>query len=111
MKPFGLEARTTGMKSLYVVDMLRGPAWESDKPIRKQALWDEHAAFMDELTENGFVMLGGPLGDEEAEAMLVVNSPDEAAVHAMLARDPWRAAGLLSTPRVRRWTIFLESSS
>lgn len=97
------------MKVLFVVSMIRGPAWDANTPIRAQALWDEHAKFMDQLTADGFVVLGGPLGNEEGEAMLVVNSPDEASVQKTLARDPWRAAGLLDVPQVRRWTIFLES--
>src|SRR5262245_38264847 len=96
------------MRTLFVVDMIRGAAWNPLQPIRSQALWDEHAAFMDRLTEEGFVLLGGPLGGEESEAMLIVNAPDEGSVHATLARDPWRPAGLLDVPHVRRWTIFLE---
>ena len=95
------------MKTLFVVDMIRGEAWDATRPIRGQALWDEHAAFMDRLTEDGFVVLGGPLGHEEAEAMLVIDSPDEETIKRRLAEDPWRAAGLLATPRIRHWTIFL----
>lgn len=31
--------------------------------MREQALWAEHAKFMDALTAEGFVVLGGPLGE------------------------------------------------
>lgn len=97
------------MKTLFVVHQIRGQAWEANEPLRSQQLWDEHAAFMDQLTSEGFVVLGGPLGDADGEAMLVVKAADEAAVHATLATDPWRASGHLVTPKVERWIIFLES--
>ena len=78
------------------------------RPLRSQALWDEHAAFMDQLTVEGFIVLGGPLGDAESAAMLVVNAPNEEAVRKTFARDPWRASGHLIEPKIQRWTIFLE---
>ena len=52
------------MKTLFVVKRIRGKAWDSTKPLRSQARWYEHAAFMDELAANRFVVLGGPLGDD-----------------------------------------------
>jgi uncharacterized protein YciI len=96
------------MKTLFVVIQVRGEAWDKDTPLRSQALWDEHAEFMDRLTADGFIVLGGPLGEAESAAMLVVNAPDEETVHSTLARDPWRASGHLLQPEVQRWTIFLE---
>jgi uncharacterized protein YciI len=97
------------MKTLFVVNQTRGDAWDASKPIRSQTLWDEHAAFMDQLTADGFIVLGGPLGDPEAEAMLVVAAPDEETVNATLAKDPWRDSGHLIEPKIQRWTIFLEA--
>ena len=97
------------MKTLFVVKQIRGEAWDSTKPLRSQAQWDEHAAFMDELAASGFVVLGGPLG-EDGEAMLVIDAPDETAVEATLGRDPWRESGMLLAPDIQRWTILLESA-
>lgn len=96
------------MKTLFVVNQIRGEGWDADRPIRAQALWDEHAACMDKLTADGFIVLGGPLGDPEGEAMLVVDAPDEETVRSTLARDPWRESGHLIAPKIQRWTIFLE---
>ena len=99
------------MRTLFVVHQIRGEAWDASAPLRSQALWDEHAEFMDQLTSDGFVVLGGPLGDANGEAMLVVDAADEEAVHHKLARDPWRQSGHLVMPKIERWIIFLESKS
>lgn len=97
------------MKTLFVVNQIRGQAWDQSRPLRSQTLWDEHAGFMDQLTAEGFIVLGGPLEDAESSAMLVVDAPDEEAVRNTLARDPWRTSGHLREPKLQRWTIFLES--
>jgi len=97
------------MKTLFVVNQIRGDAWDKSKQLRSQALWDEHAAFMDQLTADRFIVLGGPLGDAEGEAMLVVDAADEEAVRSTLGRDPWRESGHLIEPKVQPWTIFLET--
>jgi uncharacterized protein YciI len=78
--------------------------------MRGQALWDEHAAFMDALAAEGFVVLGGPLGAGE-ETLLVIDSVDEDAVRARLAADPWSGSGLLEIRRVEPWTILLDGRS
>jgi len=31
--------------------------------MRAQERWEDHAAFMDGLADDGFIVLGGPLGD------------------------------------------------
>ena len=98
------------MKTLFVINQIRGAPWDASKPIRSQTLWDEHAAFMDQLSADGFIVLGGPLGDPEGEAMLVVDAPDEETVKATLAKDPWRDSGHLIPPKVQAWTIFLEAA-
>jgi len=99
------------MKTLFIVKQIRGPAWDAKTPLRAQVLWDEHAALMDQLTAEGFIVLGGPLGDinAEGEAMLLIDAPDEETIHATLERDPWRVSGHLTRPKIQRWTIFLDS--
>jgi len=100
---------SAAMKTLFVVNQIRGQAWDTNTPLRSQHLWDEHASYMDQLTADGFIVLGGPLGDAESAALLVVDAPDEETVQATLARDPWRASGHLVAPKIQRWTIFLEA--
>ena len=98
------------MRILFVVNQIRGEAWDASKPLRSQELWDEHAAYMDQLTDEGFILLGGPLGYADGEAMLVVEAPDEEMVYNTLARDPWRQSGHLIVPKIQRWIIFLEAA-
>ena len=45
---------------------------------------DEHAAFMDGLVDDGFVVLGGPVGDGE-QTLHVVEAADENDIRARLA--------------------------
>ncbi len=93
----------------FVVRRGPGPAWDASRPLRAQAGWAAHAAFMDALVAEGVVILGGPLGvSSGAEVLLVVDAPDEAGVRARLAGDPWSAAGLLVVAGVEPWTVLLD---
>jgi uncharacterized protein YciI len=78
--------------------------------MRQQALWDEHARYMDALTAQGFVVLGGPLGDG-AEVLLVAHADSEESLRARFATDPWTRTGLLEIARAEPWTILLDSRS
>ena len=92
------------------VRRVRGPAWDAAVPMRAQAQWAEHAAFMNALAAERFVVLGGPLGAGE-EVLLVVDSTSEDDVRRRLAADPWSGSGLLHIERVEPWTILLDSRS
>jgi uncharacterized protein YciI len=93
----------------YLVELARGPAWDHTRGRREQAKWREHAAFMDALTAEGFVVLGGPIGPGDGEnALLVVDADSEAAIRARLADDPW-AGDLLRIETIRPWSIWLRA--
>jgi hypothetical protein len=47
----------------FAVRLVHGPGWDPARQIRDQDGWDEHAAFMDGLVDDGFIILGGPVGD------------------------------------------------
>ena len=78
--------------------------------MRAQALWAEHAAFMNALAAEGLVVLGGPLGQGE-DVLLVINSVSEDALRTRLAADPWSESRLLEIGRVESWTVLLDSRS
>jgi uncharacterized protein YciI len=94
----------------WLVRRGKGPAWDHSVPMREQRDWPEHAAFMDALVDSGFIVLGGPIGDEESFVM-VCDAPDEAAVRARFAEDPWVPIGLLEIASLERWTILLKPNA
>ena len=92
----------------FLVQLLRsGPSWDSSRPVEEQSDWPAHAAFMDELVDTGFVVLGGPLADEH-RVVQVVEADFEEAVRATLARDPWFESHL-RVDTVEPWTLRLDA--
>ena len=96
------------MKILFAVTRSRGCGWDNSKPLRSQAQWDEHAAFMDKLAADGVVILGGPVGDEE-EFLLAVNAADENEICSIFSEDCWSRSGILEILKIQRWTILLQA--
>jgi len=74
--------------------------------MEEQSQWLAHAAFMDGLVDEGFVVLGGPLDDEE-RVVLAMEAESEDAVRATLALDPWSGTHL-RVDAVEPWTIRLD---
>jgi uncharacterized protein YciI len=98
----------TNMKRPFAVTRTHGKPWQASLPLEGQQAWQVHADFMDALTAEGFVVLGGPLeGTSEALLIIRAESPDE--IHRRLQADPWTTLGLLTTTRVAPWTIRLGS--
>jgi uncharacterized protein YciI len=97
-------------ETLHVVFSEHGPGWAAGRPLEEQELWPEHAAFMDGLVDDGFIILGGPLGDGE-RVLLVVKADDENAIRSRLAPDPWIGKELLRIVAVEPWTIRLDGRS
>lgn len=93
--------------AVFAVTEVSGPSWDASRPRREQEAWDEHAAFMDGLLADGFVLLGGPVGDGE-RVLLVVEAADEREVEARFAEDPWLPMGILRIATIERWTIWLD---
>jgi len=87
--------------------MVSGPSWDATRQRREQLAWGEHAAFMDGLTDDGFVILGGPIGDGE-QVLLAVEAADEQEIRARLGGDPWTSMGLLRIGRIQPWTVWLD---
>ena len=94
-------------KNTFVPISSAGPNRDRSKHTREQPLWDEHAAFIDKLVAEGFVLMGGPLVDEDG-AMLIVNAQGENEVTGKLKDDPWFERGILKLESVKRWEIFID---
>jgi uncharacterized protein YciI len=84
----------------------RGPAWNAELPMREQAAWPAHAAFMNALASDGVIVLGGPLGDG-TRTLLIIEAPSPEAVHRLLEPDPWTGMNLLTIDSITPWQILL----
>lgn len=83
-----------------------GPEWDRSRPMEEQSLWDEHAAFMDGLVDEGFIALGGPI-DGGPRVVHAVEADSEEDIRATLAEDPWSETHLLIAS-IEPWTIRLD---
>ncbi len=96
------------MKQLFAVIRGRGVAWQASRPLEEQEAWDSHAAFMDSLEAEGFVILGGPL-EGTSDVLLVIRAECADEIIERLAADAWTGLDLLRTSRVTPWTLRLGS--
>ena len=94
------------MAMFHVVLRRSGPEWDPSLPLEEQSDWDAHAAFMDELVDAGFIVLGGPLADEH-RVVHAVEAESEEDIRATLARDPWSGTHL-EIDTIEPWTIRLD---
>jgi hypothetical protein len=89
-----------------VIRRQSGPRFDRSLPLEQQSGWDEHARYMDELVEQGFIVLGGPIAGDGRVA-LAIEARSEAQVHATLERDSWSGSHLV-TESVEPWTVRLD---
>jgi uncharacterized protein YciI len=90
----------------FAVRLEHAGPWDFARGLREQEGWDEHAAFMDGLVRDGFIVLGGPLSDREI--LHAIRADDEAEVRARLAQDNWARNGMLRIISIEPWTILLD---
>ncbi|MDQ4081727.1 MAG: hypothetical protein M3123_02395, partial [Actinomycetota bacterium] len=96
------------MADYFLVTRAWGPTWDPTRPRRDQDGWNEHAAFMDELVEDRFVVFGAPVGDLHAgRALLVVRAESETVIRERLASDPW-PDDLLTIESIEPWWVWLH---
>jgi uncharacterized protein YciI len=97
------------MSMFHVVVRRSGPGWHPGTPMEQQSGWEAHASFMDDLVDRGFIVLGGPLSDEE-RVVHAVEAESEDAIRATLAADPWSGSHLV-IDSIDPWTIRLDGRS
>jgi len=94
---------------MFLVVLRRsGPEYDHSRPLEQQSGWEEHAAFMDGLVEDGFIVLGGVLADELRTAH-AVEAGSEEEIRERLAQDPWSGSHLV-VDSIDGWTIRLQRS-
>ncbi len=85
----------------------RGGPWDFSKDMREQDGWDEHAAYMDRIFDEGFVLLVGPL-EGGHDVLWVVEAQSEDEIRKRMAEDPWSPNGMLTPVRIERWDIVMD---
>ena len=82
----------------------------ADKPdhlaVRMEAR-PAHVAFLDKLNAEGALAFAGPFLDAEGKpcgSLVVVKADTIEDAEAMLAADPYQAAGLFGEARLQPWT-------
>jgi uncharacterized protein YciI len=92
----------------FAVLLEHGPPWNQERPLREQAGWDEHATFMDALAADGFVQLGGPVGEDGERVLLIVHARSRREVERRLELDPWAGADMLRVVSIEPYDILLR---
>jgi uncharacterized protein YciI len=96
------------MSGWFLVRQARGPEWDPARGRREQPGWDEHAAFIDRLSDQGLVVLGGPVGEVDGQhAVLLVRAAGEAQARELFAGDPWLDR-ILRIESVEPWTLWIR---
>jgi uncharacterized protein YciI len=107
----------------FVVTREQGPGWDTSRAMREQDQWPEHVLFINRLADEGFLVLGGPIGavgsgdtgsvltgavgDRVYRAMLIVSAGSEREVAARFETDPWTRFGQLQTRSIEGWEILV----
>jgi uncharacterized protein YciI len=100
-----------GVSGYFLVREARGPGWDPARARREQDGWEDHAAFVDGLVEEGVLVLGGPVGDVDGEyAVVVARAESEEEVRRRLADDPW-ADTVLRIESIEPWTLWIRAPS
>ena len=93
-------------RKLFAALNTRGPTWDHGKPMEEHEGWRAHADFMNALTAEGFVVLGGPL-EGTRDVLLIVRAENEGEVERRLAPDVWMVNGFLQRRWIAPWTLRL----
>ena len=96
--------------TLFAVTREAGPGWTEGKGAFEQPAVDEHAIFMGNLADEGFVLFAGPLAGSEHDrirVLLIADAASEADVHQRLADDPWARTQQVATTSVEPWNLLV----
>jgi uncharacterized protein YciI len=89
-----------------IVRFRAGPAW-GEGPPEDQPDWDAHAEFVDDLTERGIFVMGGPFSDYSG-SMTLLEGVDADEARRLLEPDPFVQNGVFLFEDVREWTVYVD---
>ena len=96
--------------SLFAVTREAGPSWTEGKGAFEQPAVNDHATFMNQLAEEGFVLFAGPLAGSEHDrirVLLIAQAASETDIHRRLADDPWQRTQRVVTTSVEPWNLLV----
>jgi uncharacterized protein YciI len=80
----------------------------SDDVATRDRVRPEHREYLRGLADQGVLLLSGPYGpDEPAGALLIVRAEDRPAVAALIEKDPFTTAGVITSSEVVEWNPVL----
>ena len=77
---------------------------------QRLAVRPEHRAYVADLFERGRIRMSGPLADDTG-AVIVYEAPDLAAATALVAADPYVAAGVVREVSLREWNVVVPTAT
>jgi len=95
--------------SYFAVIREAGPGW-TQGGIAGQPAVKDHAAFMNALADEGFVLFAGPLAGTESarlRALLIVDADTEDEIRRRLADDPWVHTDRLVITSIEPWNLIV----
>lgn len=92
----------------WVIRVERGGPWDWSRDMRQQHGWDDHAAYMDGIFDEGFLLMVGPLANTRYTLWLV-EAESEDQIRGRMAEDPWAANGMLRPVAIERWDIVMDA--
>ena len=95
---------------LFAVTREAGPAWIDGKGAYEQVAVDEHAAFMNDLADEGLVLFAGPLAGSESgriRVLLIAAAAEAADIRRRLADDPWETTDRVVTTTIEPWNLLV----
>jgi uncharacterized protein YciI len=96
--------------SLFAVSRDAGVAWTEGKGAFDQPDVGDHAAFMNLLADEGFIVAAGPLAGTENDrirVLLIADAESDAEIRERLAADPWERSKQIETGRIEPWTLLV----
>ncbi|HET6358026.1 YciI family protein [Streptomyces sp.] len=96
--------------SLFAVTREAGPSWIDGKGAFEQPAVNDHAAYMNSLADEGFVLFAGPLSGSEHDrirVLLIAEAASEADIRRRLADDPWARTQRVVTTSVEPWNLLV----
>jgi uncharacterized protein YciI len=96
--------------SLFAVTRDAGPGWTDGQGAFDQPAVNDHAAFMNSLADEGFVLFAGPLAGSEQDrirVLLIADASSATDVHRRLADDPWERTQRVVTTSVEQWNLLV----